>query len=230
MNIFQDESGCLGFEAGSSKYFIVALLCPEDSKLLGHIVRKFKGNLISKGWPKTKEIKATHLHMAKYDPQVPDAYQFKNDPDRPITDILNKISKTNIEIDAIVVNKKNIEPRLRTLPYGVLYNYFSRNVLVKRTIQYDESFLYIDRTSKQSHKIKHFDDYIYTEALLAKGENFKFSIAHVDSNVVAGICAVDFLSWGLSRLYEFKDDRFMNYSNTESLICYPGFLSNKKTA
>lgn len=208
MNVFQDESGDLGFKAGSSKFFVIALLCPKDSKHFGHVIRKFKGHLIRVGWPNTIEIKATHLHMAQYEDSIPDDYKYKSTPDAPILEIAEKIAKCNVEIDAIIVNKAKINSNLRTLPYGVLYNYFSRTVLTERLIKYDDVKLFIDRTSKQTHNIKHFDDYILTEALLAKGRNFNVSIEHGDSNVVAGISAVDFISWSISRKYEQNDDRF----------------------
>lgn len=208
MNIFQDESGCLGFKLGSSKYFVVTLLCTENSKHLGHIIRKFKGNLVKNGWPRQIEIKANHLHMAKYNDDIPSSYVYKNDPDKPIEEILKRIANIDIEIDSIIVKKVNIDSNLRTLPYGVLYNYFSKNLLIKRIVKYNEVKLFIDRTSKQTHKMKHFDDYIYTEALISKGHNFDFSIEHCDSNVVNGICAVDFIAWSLSREYEQNDNTF----------------------
>ena len=56
--------------------------------------------------------------------------------------------------------------------------------------------------------MKHFDDYLLTEALIAKGHNFHFQIEHGDSNVIAGISAVDFVAWALSRMFEKKDDSF----------------------
>jgi hypothetical protein len=208
MNIFQDESGCLGFEAASSKFFIITLLCPDNSKHLSNVIRKFKGDIIKAGWPKDIEIKANHLHMAKYNNNIPIQYKYKNTPDEPIIKILKKMASMSIEIDAIVVNKAKISGDLKTLPYGVLYNYYSKNVLVERIIKYDDAKLFIDRTSKQTHKMKHFDDYIYTEALLAKGHNFNFSIEHGDSNVIRGITAVDFISWGLSRRHEYNDPGF----------------------
>jgi hypothetical protein len=208
MNIFQDESGDLGFKAGSSDYFIVTLLCPDHSKHLGNVVRKFKGHIIKSGWPVQLEIKANHLHMAQYNNSVPSTYKYKASPDVPILEFLQKLASLSVVIDAIVVNKARINDDLRTLPYGVLYNYYSKSVLVDRIIKYDEASLYIDRTSKQTHKMKHFDDYLYTEALIAKGHNFPFYIEHGDSNVIAGISAVDFVSWALFRKYEMKDDSF----------------------
>jgi len=118
------------------------------------------------------------------------------------------MASTSIEVDAIIIKKDKINDGLRTLPYGVLYNYFSKNVLVERITKYDDVILFIDRTSKQTHKMKRFDDYIYTEALLAKGHDFNFEIKHEDSNVITGISAVDFISWGLSRKHEFNDPSF----------------------
>ena len=210
MNIFQDESGDLGFKFGSSKYFIITLLCPQNSKHLSNVVRKFKGRLIKLGWPNTIEIKATHLHMAHCNSDIPSRYKYKNSPDIPILEFLQKIATLSIEIDAIVVNKAKINTGLKTLPYGVLYNYYSKNVLVDRIIKYNEARLYIDRTSKQTHKMKHFDDYLYTEALIAKGHKFPFQIEHGDSTVIAGISAVDFVAWALSRKFEQQDDGFYN--------------------
>ena len=208
MNIFQDESGCLGFSQGSSDFFIITLLCPDDSKHLSNVIRKFKGDLLNAGWPKNIEIKANHLHMAKYNNDIPIRYKYKNTPDEPIIRILKKMASMPNEIDAIVVKKDEINAKLRTLPYGVLYNYFSRNILVDRIIKYDNVTLFTDRTSKQTHDMKRFDDYIYTEALLAKGYNINFDIKHGDSNVIRGISAVDFISWGLSRRHEFNDPSF----------------------
>lgn len=208
MNIFQDESGCLGFQPGSSKFFIITLLCPDNSKHLGNIIRKFKGEILQSGWPKNIEIKANHLHMARHDNRIPCEYKYKSTPDAPIMRILKWMASTSIEVDAIIIKKDKINDGLRTLPYGVLYNYFSKNVLVERITKYDDVILFIDRTSKQTHKMKRFDDYIYTEALLAKGHDFNFEIKHEDSNVITGISAVDFISWGLSRKHEFNDPSF----------------------
>ena len=146
--------------------------------------------------------------MAEHNKDIPSNYRYKNSPDTPILEFLQKMATLSIEIDAIVVNKAKINTGLKTLPYGVLYNYYSKNVLVDRIIKYDEARLYIDRTSKQTHKMKHFDDYLYTEALIAKGHNFPFQIEHGDSNVIAGISAVDFVAWALSRKFEQKDDSF----------------------
>lgn len=154
------------------------------------------------------EIKAAHLHWAKYDPKIPDTYKYKASPDIPIATILSKLAANQIEIDTIIVNKARINSDLKTLPYGILYNFFSKIILVDRAKQYNDVILYIDRTSKQTHNLKRFDEYIYTETLIAKGRKMNLNIFHEDSNIVKGISAVDFFSWAVSRKYEYKDDSF----------------------
>lgn len=208
MNIFQDESGCLGFEAGSSRFYTVVLLCTEDSKRIGNVIRKFKGRLIKSGWPKDIEIKAHHLITADRNREVPNKYLYKESPEVPVYDILRRLVACNIEIDAIVVLKARIARNLRTLPHGMLHNYYSGRVLVDRIVSYDAVHLYVDQTSKQTHDQHHFDGYIKTRALLTKGHNFPFQIVHGDSNVIAGISAADFISWALFRKYEYDDNRF----------------------
>jgi len=210
MNIYQDESGCLGFQSGSSKYFGIALLCPNNSKHVGNVIRKFKGKLIKVGWPKGYEIKAHNLFVAGTDRRVPQGYTYKATPEVPILDILRRITNCDIEIDAMVILKSKINSNLRTLPNGILLNYFSGQVLIDRVLQYSDVNLYVDETNKQTHDEQHFDGYIKTQALIKRGSNFPFNIVHGNSNVIAGISAVDFVSWAIFRKYEFQDDRFYN--------------------
>jgi hypothetical protein len=210
MNIYQDESGCLGFKTGSSKYFVVALLCPSRSKHLSNVLRKFKGTLIKSGWPSIIEIKAHNLFTATSDPRVPTTYKYKNCPEQPILDILNHLAKCDLEIDAIVVLKNRINSDLRTLPYGILFNYYSARVLIDRIVRYDEVHLFVDETSKQTHNLLEFDAYIRNGALLTKRRNFPLEIVHGNSNVIHGISAADFIVWSIFRKYESKDARFFD--------------------
>jgi len=210
MNIYQDESGDLGFNAGSSKYFVVALLCPRNSKHMANVMRKFKGRIRKAGWPKDIEIKAHNLFIAGTDSRIPSDYKYKQTPEVPILDILGRLANYELEIDAIVVLKSRINDDLRTLPYGILFNYYSGRVLIDRILCYNDVHLYVDETSKQTHDQNHFDGYIKTEALLKKGYNFPFEIVHGDSNVIAGISAADFICWALFRRFEYNDARFFD--------------------
>jgi hypothetical protein len=208
MNIYQDESGCLGFSAGSSKYFVVALLCPLNSKHMANVMRKFKGHIIKAGWPKDVEIKGHNLFMAGIDSRIPSNYKYKKTPEVPILDILGRLANCDLEIDAIIVLKSRINDDLRTLPYGILFNYYSGRVLIDRILCYNEVHLYVDETSKQTHDLLHFDGYIRTGALLTRKRNFPLEIVHGNSNVIHGISAADFVSWSIFRKYESGDDRF----------------------
>lgn len=210
MNIYQDESGCLGFKEGSSKFYVVVLLCTQESKHIANVIRKFKGRIIKAGWPKGFEIKAAHLFQAKYNPKVPVEYKYKRSPEVPISDILTDLANCDIEIDAIVVFKEKIKNNLRTLPYGVLHNYYSGRILIERVVHYEQVNLYCDRTSKQTHTLRRFEGYIKVGALLTKGYNFPFNILYEDSNVVTGISATDFISWAVFRKFEFGDARFFD--------------------
>jgi len=200
----------LGFNTGSSKYFVVALLCPQNSKHLANVIRKFKGRVLKSGWPSDLEIKAHNLFLARTDIRIPGNYKYKQTPEVPILDILTRLANCDIEIDAIVVLKNRINDDLRTLPYGILFNYYSGRVLIDRILCYDEVHLFVDETSRQTHDLLHFNGYIRTGALLSRKRNFPLEIVHGNSNVIHGISAADYVSWAIFRKYESRDERFFD--------------------
>lgn len=210
MNLYQDESGDLGFKAGSSKYFVVVILCSEESKRISNVVRKFKGQLIKAGWPSDIEIKAHNLYDTPRNRDIPDTYKYKRNSAKPIETILRRLTACEIEIDAIVVRKDRINTDLRNLPNSILLNYFSGRVLIDRITKYGNVNLYVDLTNKQTHDSHHFDGYIKTGTYLTKKAFFPLNIEHVDSNVVRGVSAVDFFAWSVFRKYEYNDSRFVN--------------------
>ncbi|MFC1929163.1 hypothetical protein ACFLXK_06200, partial [Chloroflexota bacterium] len=106
--------------------------------------------------------------------------------------------------------KSKINSDLRTLPYGILFNYYSARVLVNRIVRYDDVHLFVDETSKQTHNLLEFDAYIKNGALLTKKRNFPLEITHGNSNVIHGISAVDFIAWSIFRKYESQDTRFFD--------------------
>lgn len=217
MNLYQDESGCLGFKAGSSKYYVVSILCSNEPKSISNVVRKFKGQLIKNGWPKHIEIKAATLFHCPYDDRITDSFKYKKNPSEPLRTILRRLAACDIEIDIIVVKKDKISEDLQELPNSILMNYFSGRVLIDRILKYDNVNLYVDMTSKQTHDSQHYDGYIKTGAYLTKKRFFPLNIEHVDSNIVRGVSAVDFLSWSVFRKYESKDNQY--FKIIEPKIC-----------
>ena len=210
MNLYQDESGCLGFKSGSSKYFVVVILCSDEPKRISNVIRKYKGQLIKNGWPKNIEIKAYNLFHAPVDSRIPMTYLYKQNPVIPIEMILHKLVACEIEIDAIIIKKERIDEDLRGLPNSILLNYYSGRVLMDRIIRYDNVNLYVDMTNKQTHDSLHFDGYIMTGAYLLKKAFFPLNIQHVDSNIIRGVSAVDFLAWSVFRKYEYGDSSFFD--------------------
>ncbi|MFC2024222.1 DUF3800 domain-containing protein [Chloroflexota bacterium] len=209
MNIYQDESGCLGFKVGSSKYYVITLLCTNKSKHISNVIRKFKGHIIKAGWPRSIEIKAYHLYRAGRDARIPNTYQYKNDPSKPIKRILQTLSACNIEVETLVLKKANINQGLRSLPPPILLNYFAGEILINRLAKCDNAYLFVDKSHAKDCDADSFNGYIETKTYLQKGTNFQLDIQHVDSNVVTGVSAVDFLCWSIFRRYESRDSRFI---------------------
>lgn len=209
MLIFADESGELGFKNGSSRYYVVGLLCTDQSKTLKKAVQEFDAYLIRRGWPKDIEIKAATLFNCKRDETIPDSFAFKQDPVPAIYRMLNRIGRLDVKADAIVVNKHNINEDLRTLPFGILHNYYAGQIIVPRVIQYDgDVHLIVDKRCKERHPQMHFDGYIRTKVFWEKGRFFNFEIRHEDSQEICGLRAADFVSWSVNRLFASDDDRF----------------------
>lgn len=208
MVVFMDESGELGFSQGSSNHYVITCLYSEDSKRLANRFRRYKARLIRAGWPKELEPKAATLFNSRRDQKVPNSFTYKNDPVPEIIRFLSGLGEQEISIDAIVINKRNIEARLRTLPFGILHNYFAGQILLSQITQYDPLHLFVDQRSKERHHHLHFDGYIETRAYMEKGERFDFSIRHEDSRKVYGLSTVDYVSWAINRAYEFRDPRF----------------------
>ncbi len=211
MLIFSDESGELGFHDASSKYYVVALLCTNQSKRLKRVVQEFDAYLVRQGWPKDVEVKASTLFNCKRDRRIPDSFTLKQDPVPAICLMLNRISRLDAEADAIVINKRNINDNLRTLPFGILHNYYAGQVIVPRVIQYDGNVdLLVDKRSKERHPHMHFDGYIRTKVLWEKGRFLNFEVRHEDSREIYGLRAADFVSWSIYRFFTWGDNRFFD--------------------
>jgi len=210
MNIYLDESGELGFHPRSSKHYVIACVCTDNSKRIAKRFKKYAGFLIRNGWPKEIEPKAARVFNSPFDQEIPDTFKFKKNPYTVILDFLDRLVKMDFEIDTFVVRKAGIEKRLRTVPFGILHNYYARQILIPRIIQYDNVHLFVDQRSKERHAHLHFSAYIETEAFMTKGEHFPLQILHEDSQVVKGISVVDYISWSIFRLFESGDNRYFD--------------------
>lgn len=220
MNIFVDESGEMGFNANSSTHYVITCLCPSNSKLISNRFKRYHANLISLGWPQDIEPKATTMFSSSKNRDIPSSFKYKSDPIPLMTSFLGGLATQDLEIDAIVVNKSNIDEHLKKAPLGILHNYYSSKILVPRVCMYDSVHLFVDRRTKERHPQLKFDGYLETKVLEQRVGWSYFQIMHEDSKKVRGLSTVDYISWAIFRLFEFNDSRFFD--------CFVGKIKNFK--
>lgn len=210
INIFLDESGeAAGYKQGSPKTFNIAILCIEDTKPLKHVMKKFQAKLYKAGWPRLIELKASRLFKARFDQSIPQTFKFKTDTRPLLKEILRKLVSLKVEIDYLTVNKAKINDQLRTAPYGILYNYYSGQLLLPRFQKHKDICLFVDARNKEQQPKLKFDGYIQTKAYSEIKSTFNLSIIHVDpSEINYGLRAVDYISWAIFRKFESDDSQF----------------------
>ena len=113
MYVYLDESGDLGFREGGTKYFTIAFVVMENPVPFRRCVKRVK---------------------VKY--QIPQVVELKGNTTREIIkkELLNRFAKLDIEVYAITVKKKNVDPKLRK-DTNILYNYVVGLSLVERILQ-----------------------------------------------------------------------------------------------
>ena len=230
MHIFMDESGELGFHARSSKHYGIACICTEQQKSIYKAFKNFNAFLIRNGWPKDVEPKANKLFNCTRDSEIPSTFNFKSNSHDVILEFLKRLSKRDFEIDAIIINKRNIDTHLKNAPFGIKHNYFAAQVLVPRIVQYDEVYLFVDQRSKERHSHLHFDGYIETRVFTERTNGMQFQIRHEDSRVVKGLSTVDYISWSIFRLFEYGDKRFFSCINGKVANLNKWYFQKRKSS
>jgi len=110
--VYLDESGDLGFGQGGSRYFTIAFVIMKDPI---HFMRCVKETKIKHNIPRNVELKGnTTREVIK-------------------EELLSRLQKLDIEVHAITVRKKNVEPKLRK-DTNILYNYVVGLSLVERIL------------------------------------------------------------------------------------------------
>jgi len=113
MYIYLDESGDLGFGQGGTKYFTIAFAVLKDPIYF------------------TRCVKETKI---KY--SIPRNVELKGNTTRGIIkeDLLFRFQKIDMELHAITVRKKKVDPKLRR-DTNIFYNYMVGLSLVNRVIE-----------------------------------------------------------------------------------------------
>lgn len=208
-HIFIDESGCLGFNEGSSDYFVITAVCTKTPNALKKRIKKQKAILINKGWPKDKEIKGNGLWNAWRKSYAPDC--IKNNKEEVINNLLDGIIFSPQKIFYAVIKKSYVSQYLKDQPYGILYNYYTGKLLERACCHFPGMTRFvIDQRSKEAHLKTKFDGYIETHLAIESNFPHHIEIIHSDSEAVPGLQVVDFYSWSIFRHYEHNDSQFFN--------------------
>ena len=189
--IYLDESGDLGFNKGSSKYFVIFF-----------IAMNVKTNLILKR--KIKKIKKKH----KIGKDVEIKGNKSNHSLR--TDVLNEICSLPIEIYSITTKKQGINKSLRK-DTNIFYNYMVNLILVPYIEQSKISNLCLiaDLRINKVSKGMRFGDYLkYKLFFENKLYKIKLDIKYLDSFSSYGLQAVDFIANSIFKSYEQANDRY----------------------
>ena len=196
--IYLDESGDLGMDCKESGYFIITAVKVDDEKTnieLRRIPKKVRRIILKKKQKKQTELK------------------FSNSNNLVRKGFLRKIANLNVEIYALVINKRNTYERLRSnLP--ILYNYLIKILLEKVLDNINKNerlIIFLDRCMSKSQR-ENFENYIKTEFLYLFKDIPDTAITHEDSRSNEGLQATDFISGAFGYKYNtIKLQKDCNY-------------------
>ena len=189
--IYLDESGDLGFNKGSSKYFIISFIALDT-----------KTNLTLKR--KIKEVKKRY--RIRKDIEIKG-----NSSNHSLrTDILKEICSLPIEIYSIITKKQGINKSLRE-DTNIFYNYMVNLILVPYIEQSKNSnfCLIADLRINKVSKGMRFGDYLKYKIFCENSlYNVKIDIEYLDSFSSYGLQAVDFVAYSFFKNYEHADNKY----------------------
>lgn len=216
--VYLDESGELGFSSGSSNFFIITMVTTPEAKKLKNVMRKEKKKLHDLGWPKEIEIKGTSLFRSHLKEKIPGC--ISDNRVQHIQKIIGRIKGCGTKFHYCCVDKNKLTDAMKSAPYGVLYNIFSARLLgeIYRSHTKCEMAMIVDQRSKETHDWAKFDGYVTTTMFADFAYDGELTITHAESDKIIGLQAVDFISWGLFRFYEHKDETFADLIKTNSEI------------
>jgi len=192
MYVYLDESGDLGFGQGGSRYFTIAFVVVKDPI---HFVRC------------VKEIKIKH--------NIPRNVELKGNTTREVIkeELLGRLQKLDIEVHAITVRKKNVEPKLRR-DTNIFYNYVVGLSLVERILQEPASSRVLISVDRRIISIKSgfkFNEYLkYKIWYEGKRPDINLEIEHLDSHKRYAIQGIDIVCNSIFRKYSSNNYKLFN--------------------
>jgi len=192
MYIYLDESGDLGFGQGGTKYLTIALVVMKNPVHFIRCVRRVK---IKYHIPRDEELKGyTTRKIIKQD-------------------LLHRFAKLDVEVHAITVRKKNVEPKLQR-DANILYNYMVGLSLVERILQEPANarvFINVDRRIISITSGFKFNDYLkYKIWYEGKRPDINLKIKHLDSHEDYAIQGIDVICNSIFRKYNSNSYTLFN--------------------
>ena len=127
--------------------------------------------------------------------------------------LLSRLSKLDIEIHAITVNKKNVEARLRSNT-NILYNYIVGLSLVERALKEPLNSRIIVEVDKRITSVTsgfNFNDYLkYKIWYEAERRDIDLYIHHLDSHKAYTIQGIDVICNSIYRKYSSNNYELFN--------------------
>ena len=206
--LYLDESGEISFSQRSAyKHFVITILSVDQTdvpEIKSRLQRQYAG-FIRRGWPRGQEFKAASL------------FRRRNFRASAIHSLLTSlVSIPSLEVSYIVVNKSKLtNPAFRGTAYGTAYNYFC-GVLLSELMFLDglsNIHLIVDQRNKETHKHKHFSEYLRTRILgqaFERDVSVSLDIQEMESHKCFGLLGVDYFSWAIFRNFERGDGQFFD--------------------
>ncbi len=192
MYIYLDESGDLGFRQGGTKYFTIAFVIMENPIYFKRRVKKVK---VKYDIPRDVELKGSSTSES-----------IKKD-------LLNRFAKLDIEIHAITVRKKNVEPKLQR-DTNIFYNYMVGLSLVERILQEppnSEVIINIDKRIISITSGAKFDEYLRLKTWYERErQDIELKIYHIDSQKSHAIQGIDIICNSIFRKYNSNNYKLFN--------------------
>lgn len=192
--VFLDESGDLGFNPKSSKFFLFTVVLTNNHRKIEKIIKKTRKDL------KKKFKIVNELHAYHSQPSLKKK-------------ILKLVSKNKeIKVLCIILNKQKVYIDLQNQK-NYLYNY-TANILLdrlhnKKLINTDEEInLFIDQKDTNKFIRDNFEKYL-KDNFYKRGNN-KIKIKIKPSHTEKCLQVVDFISWAIFRKYETGDSEYFN--------------------
>jgi len=190
--IFLDESGELGFDKKSSKFFVITLLACDEKELpqLRRIIKKVRRKIIKKKLKKFPELKGN------------------NSNDKIRFEILQRVVKTKSEIFTVVLDKKKVYEYLKEKK-DKLYNYLSNLILNECSFDTKNICLIVDKSKSKRSLRDDFNNHLRFK-LKDKMISCNLIIKHENSHNEPCLQVLDFISWAIFGKYEQNKHMFFD--------------------